>query len=341
MGTVATARGRLRLPQARPGAPRRRWRVAFLLATLPLAPIAGAEGLLPADVERLRGATWFRVEMVAFARGDAGASPRRLTGGFRLPWDATMLGGPAPPAAAAGGCRRLAAAPAPLPEAGQGLPPWLRPLPHPDCAGTGADDRPAPPGWPAVPAPVFGSDFSAAAVHACYEVDRRVRYPRPDAGPVDDAEIERLRVREDARRHYESLRLATLSRHSAEELDGVRRAVARRFTVLGADAWIQRATPRASPQPLLVQLGARDGAGRYALEGWVSVTAARFAHFEAHLLRTLPGGEAALMRQSRRMRSGELHYLDHPAFGLVVQLERLEEPEALRRAIDELAEHPR
>ncbi|MDY6827909.1 MAG: CsiV family protein [Pseudomonadota bacterium] len=41
----------------------------------------------------------------------------------------------------------------------------------------------------------------------------------------------------------------------------------------------------------------------------------------AHLLGADPVVEIASMSQSRRMRSGELHYLDHPRFGLLVLVE--------------------
>lgn len=47
---------------------------------------------------------------------------------------------------------------------------------------------------------------------------------------------------------------------------------------------------------------------------------------------------AADLNTSRRMRSGELHYLDHPLLGVLIQVDRYEEPEAQEEAQDE-AEH--
>lgn len=43
---------------------------------------------------------------------------------------------------------------------------------------------------------------------------------------------------------------------------------------------------------------------------------------------------AADLNTSRRMRSGELHYLDHPLLGVLIQVDRYEEPEAQEEAED-------
>ena len=40
-----------------------------------------------------------------------------------------------------------------------------------------------------------------------------------------------------------------------------------------------------------------------------------------------PWGHAILLEQSRRMRSGELHYLDHPVLGVLIKLTPMEEPD--------------
>ena len=37
----------------------------------------------------------------------------------------------------------------------------------------------------------------------------------------------------------------------------------------------------------------------------------------------------AELKQSRRMRSGELHYFDHPLFGLLVRIDKVTHPENL------------
>src|SRR5690606_29729616 len=97
------------------------------------------------------------------------------------------------------------------------------------------------------------------------------------------------------------------------------------------------------------------------------VTLGRYLHFGAHLLYTeplmgrapvdralppvralttaLPGLEEPLLseedllpagfmqlRESRRVREGELHYLDHPKLGVVVRIEPVVPPEPLQAA---------
>ncbi len=68
-------------------------------------------------------------------------------------------------------------------------------------------------------------------------------------------------------------------------------------------------------------------ADELALNGTIRVSRARYLHVDADLLHhrlQTPGisgsPERFRMRQSRRMRSKELHYLDHPLFGLLVQI---------------------
>ena len=48
-----------------------------------------------------------------------------------------------------------------------------------------------------------------------------------------------------------------------------------------------------------------------------------------------PWGHAILLQQKRRMRSTEVHYLDHPLLGVVVQITPVDEEELLHRATDE------
>ena len=50
-----------------------------------------------------------------------------------------------------------------------------------------------------------------------------------------------------------------------------------------------------------------------------------------------PWRHAVLMQQSRRMRSNELHYLDHPLLGVVVKLTPLDEEQLATLAAAEAA----
>ena len=99
-----------------------------------------------------------------------------------------------------------------------------------------------------------------------------------------------------------------------------------RYDVLAAGSWHQALTPRDQPQPLLVQAGREAGNGRFAIEGWFSATIGRrYVHFEAMLTRRLEGGIAKLA-ESRPLRSGDVHYLDHPALGILVRAEPVPVP---------------
>jgi len=131
------------------------------------------------------------------------------------------------------------------------------------------------------------------------------------------------------------------------------------YRVLMHTAWRQpgfgrnRARPihlRSGPK-LLDQTGARAqgssgtstrstsiAASRAGAEGTVRLYRSRYLHFEADLLYHRPAGRAGAgstsgtagtaanwqptlfrLRESRRMRSEEIHYLDHPLFGVLVQ----------------------
>jgi hypothetical protein len=148
-------------------------------------------------------------------------------------------------------------------------------------------------------------------------------------------------------------------------LTGVLRSLNRssRYRVLTHESWIQPIS--SEPTPVIMQAGQRYD-DLYEVEGILSLTVSRFLHVQANLwftefeqtgiLRsgTPPATFANLsqetlsaypdlleveqqrgqyfparthvMKQSRRMRSGELHYIDHPLFGVIVQINRYEGP---------------
>jgi hypothetical protein len=63
------------------------------------------------------------------------------------------------------------------------------------------------------------------------------------------------------------------------------------------------------------------GAGLPLLDGTVSLTRSRFLHLAVDLIYVDPDtGVPMQLKESRRMRSNELHYLDHPRFGVLVQV---------------------
>ena len=143
------------------------------------------------------------------------------------------------------------------------------------------------------------------------------------------------------------------------------------YAVLHHGGWLQAIPPRDSAQPLLIQLGASMPDATFELEGSVSVTLGRFLHFAAEVwLRQDSSdtrdsveleGEAdsisgvqsasagpersrtdaagyALLSESRRMRPGEVHYLDHPWLGILVRIEPVEAPDALLKLAESLAD---
>ena len=117
--------------------------------------------------------------------------------------------------------------------------------------------------------------------------------------------------------------------------------------------WTQQVPPRNAPEPLLIQAGRRDD-GVHELEGTVAITLGRYLHFRARLwwvsLPTArevraaapssitggqesgadpqpPGGiEYMVLEESRAMRSGTLHYLDHPVLGVLVRADPVTAP---------------
>ena len=125
--------------------------------------------------------------------------------------------------------------------------------------------------------------------------------------------------------------------------------------------WLQPVPPRDAAQPLLVQAGPRFGE-IHQLEGTLGITLGRYLHFRAQLVYREPGfGQAPValphavepaappslprevagymvLDESRRMRSEEVHYLDHPKLGIIVRVDPVEIPEELQLRFDALEE---
>jgi hypothetical protein len=108
-------------------------------------------------------------------------------------------------------------------------------------------------------------------------------------------------------------------------------------------AWRQQVVDPEQAQSLYLYLPPDSGEpGPYnppKLEGTLKIGVKRYLHMEADLLLRLPvtpdDGDAYFMgpavrsyrlQTTRRMRSGKLHYLDHPVLGVLVQAERYEPP---------------
>lgn len=320
----------------------------WLLALTPLlAHPATSAALLPAETEALRDAQWLRVELIAFARTDIAAAPAHRVEHLRLPNQtiARVVARQEQPSHGCGYGSPPPALPIPLTPTGQPeRPAWMKPIPHPDCEGIGEVSPEPRTHWPAIPITVFGNDFHSTALHACFEDGRTPRFPAPTRTVTepDEETLARLNAREQAERHYEALRDAALQPWSElESLQSVRDTLATRFRVLGAGAWQQRTEPPRTATSMLVQLGPKTADGRHEIEGTLRLTARPYPQFEVQLTRALPTGRLALMQENRRLAKGELHYLDHPAFGLLVQIDPIEEPSDLAAALEEFGYEPR
>ncbi len=124
---------------------------------------------------------------------------------------------------------------------------------------------------------------------------------------------------------------------------------ARQLQLLWHGRWMQPVPARSAGEPLLLQAGAQYGSA-HELEGTLQVTLGRYLHFQAKLWRqarvpvaqTPPAAKAqppsvfryVALEESRTMRSGELEYLDHPQFGILVRIDPVQPPPALAVALD-------
>ena len=88
-------------------------------------------------------------------------------------------------------------------------------------------------------------------------------------------------------------------------------------------SWLQSVPERGKPLSIMVPKTEAN------LAGYVRVTIGRYLHFEADLWTTMEkkdqtdsplDNQFMALRESRRMRSNELHYLDHPALGVITKI---------------------
>ena len=131
-----------------------------------------------------------------------------------------------------------------------------------------------------------------------------------------------------------------LVNRSELSLTGVRESLRRsaNYRPLLHAAWRLPGVPQGEARPAhvsarLVDGGADGGGERPTVQGTVEVSLARYLRVDLDLLYIRPaGGEVAApeavptrfrLVSERRMRSRELHYVDHPLFGVLVWIEPL------------------
>lgn len=134
-----------------------------------------------------------------------------------------------------------------------------------------------------------------------------------------------------------------------------RLARSRNYRLVDHLLWVQPVPPRNQPRRILIQQGEHQN-DLWAFEGYLSITLGRYLHFATTLWYNpfedpvqawqfpisasgyvsdsansgkQPENGFMQLRENRRLRSKTLHYIDHPKFGLLVQIEAVEPPEDL------------
>lgn len=288
---------------------------------------------------------WYRVEVAVFRRdGALGAARPRLLDAFRLPRLTAPLLEQAPP------------------DTG-----WVlnQRIPPAHTAPVFVSNLPPPVWFGGECAQAFWTRLATASAHdPCLwhpppAADLEARFPDeatrglqiPGLPPEEPAGValaeepppEDLRAAlvarlEEAFAQHENHLLATsyLWNRKTPDLAAVLPPLRRRFDLLAAGSWHQPVPPRDQPFPLLALLGPADSSTPLVLEGSFNVTLGRYLHFEARLLLRLAPDSAALLSEKRRMRPGERHYLDHPAFGVIVSIKPVELPSELLALAEDL-----
>lgn len=282
---------------------------------------------------------WYQLEVIVFERGPPDGTVRRLTVPERYPQAIMPLtkasGDDAVPFAPEGTVRDADTAffsdrPPPLWLAGECVAAhWMPPDAWSDTEGV----LPRDPCLPPPPTPVADTSAAVDAQDPTAE-DAEVATPMP--GP-SSRELARRALTEAFTQYERRLFETSYIWHpNPPTLRNQINRLGRRLDILAAGSWHQALPPRDQPQPLLFQVGERDGRGPFDVEGWLAVTVQRFVHFEVHLWVRLDDSAYALVSESRRLRSGEVHYLDHPVLGMIVRTGPVDIPGVLRDQAERL-----
>ncbi len=123
--------------------------------------------------------------------------------------------------------------------------------------------------------------------------------------------------------------------------------------------WRQPVPERDSPKPILVSFNSSDSPKILEkqfskIEGIMHLTAKKFLHLNFQLWYhadglgmsplSLPGrqqknsggGKYMELKETRRMRSGELHYFDHPKFGIIANIDEVKIPQEFHDSLEAL-----
>ena len=122
------------------------------------------------------------------------------------------------------------------------------------------------------------------------------------------------------------------------------------YQIIDHYSWHQDGQARGSEPNVLVQFGQHFENGFREVEGTVAFSVARFLHLRVNLWRfvsTPQSYDPSLtefqtpvffyeIQESRRIALGEVHYFDHPKFGVLVQIRRVSIPDRLKELVEQL-----
>ena len=243
----------------------------------------------------------------------------------------------------------------PLPITAFDPPPSAWRFPAPDDIPV--EEGPFPPAWmwmddPArIPLPLAGADAGDTDARRAADAPEMVEaLPPPTPLPVPPAPET---VARDAFAAYEaalvhaSMQWRTDGLALASQVQRMRRSDD--YEVLHHGRWFQAARTPAQAIPVLLQIGLPGTHGVSRIEGTLRVARGLYVEVDAELwLREDapdPGAGPApdrrgygLLAETRRMRTGVVHYLDHPRIGLVLRADRLDVPDGLVALVEAVEE---
>lgn len=95
--------------------------------------------------------------------------------------------------------------------------------------------------------------------------------------------------------------------------DTLRRS--KRYQPLAHFGWTQPGYPRNDAR--FIPVDALIGTSNSGLSGRIALARGRYLHLTLDLVLTGEDGQHYVLQQTRRMRSNERHYIDHPKFGVI------------------------
>lgn len=135
--------------------------------------------------------------------------------------------------------------------------------------------------------------------------------PVPTFSDTDESEVEEQEERKRVR--WRGVPWAKLSMKS----ENARLRRSRDFRPLLHMAWTQTALEPTEAGWVPVRGQAQDGT---RINGSAKLAVSRYLHLKLELAAEIPDKGEFTLDQSRRMKSGEIHYFDHPEFGALVRV---------------------